>query len=152
MTNEIKTMNKYLSYVIMGSKLFKIFMKNSEDTKLINIFAENLNKFHEHETILVDKIEEVGEANTDLNFMQKRVLSYYKIKICSETDDFMIAYEALKSMTNGMTKSLEFVYRFDKILPDDFISLCIKIIDFYIKTIEQLQEYLLLKLDKNKNC
>ena len=38
MTNEIKTMNKYLSYVIMGSKLFKIFMKNSEDTKLINIF------------------------------------------------------------------------------------------------------------------
>ena len=82
MTNEIKTMNKYLSYVIMGSKLFKIFMKNSEDTKLINIFAENLNKFHEHETILVDKIEEVGEANTDLNFMQKRVLSYYKIKIC----------------------------------------------------------------------
>lgn len=69
MTNEIKTMNKYLSYVIMGSKLFKIFMKNSEDTKLINIFAENLNKFHEHETILVDKIEEVGEANTDLNFM-----------------------------------------------------------------------------------
>lgn len=64
----------------------------------------------------------------------------------------MIAYEALKSMTNGMTKSLEFVYRFDKILPDDFISLGIKIIDFYIKTIEQLQEYLLLKLDKNKNC
>ena len=80
MTNEIKTMNKYLSYVIMGSKLFKIFMKNSEDTKLINIFAENLNKFHEHETILVDKIEEVGEANTDLNFMKKEFYLITKSK------------------------------------------------------------------------
>ncbi len=140
-------LNKFLSYVHMGTSIFRIYYEEAKEINnntLVNLIVESEEIFKRHEEKITKLINELGEEATN-SLTAAGIMGVYKEKMKVFEDSFSICYSAIKSSNMGRLSALKFLYN-NKELSKDIISVIENVIRDYSSIINKFQEHILSEL------
>lgn len=140
-------LNKFLSYVHMGTSIFRIYYEEAKEINnntLVNMIVESEEIFKRHEEKITKLINELGEEATN-SLTAAGIMGVYKEKMKVFDDSFSICYSAIKSSNMGRLSALKFLYN-NKELPKDVVCVVENVIRDYSSIINKFQEHILNEL------
>ena len=144
-TNEL---NKFLSYIHMGTSIFRIYMDNAERLhadSLISLIKEIEEIFKTHEEKITRLIHEENEKATT-SLTAAGILGVYKEKLKIFDNAFTICINALKSTNMGLISAIKFLED-NKELHKDIKDIVINVIEDYQRIEKKLVDYVMLRLN-----
>lgn len=144
-TNEL---NKFLSYIHMGSSIYRIYLDSAEKLhadSLIKLINEIQEIFKTHEEKITRLIHEENEKATS-SLTAAGVLGVYKEKLKIFDNAYTICINALKSTNMGLISSIKFLEE-NKELHKDIKDIVINVIEDYEVIQKKLIDYTLLRLN-----
>lgn len=148
-TNEL---NKFLSYIHMGTSVFRIYYdqaKKLDDDNLVNLVVEIMEIFKTHEENITKLINSFGEEATN-SLTAAGIMGLYKEKLKIFDDGFDICFSAIKSTNMGMISSLKFLKQ-NKELHDNVKAYIVDVIRDYERITDKLTNYVLNLLYQDIN-
>ena len=140
-------LNKFLSYVHMGTSIFRIYYEEAKEINnntLVNLIVESEEIFKRHEEKITKLINELGEEATN-SLTAAGIMGVYKEKMKVFDNSFSICYSAIKSSNMGRLSALKFLYN-NKELPKDVVCVVENVIRDYSSIINKFQEHILNEL------
>ena len=140
-------LNKFLSYVHMGTSIFRIYYEEAKEINnntLVNLIVESEEIFKRHEEKITKLINELGEEATN-SLTAAGIMGVYKEKMKVFDNSFSICYSAIKSSNMGRLSALKFLYN-NKELPNDVVCVIENVIRDYSSIINKFQEHILNEL------
>ena len=144
-TNEL---NKFLSYIHMGTSIFRIYIDNAERLhadSLISLIKEIEEIFKTHEEKITRLIHEENEKATT-SLTAAGILGVYKEKLKIFDNAFTICINALKSTNMGLISAIKFLED-NKELHKDIKDIVINVIEDYQRIEKKLVDYVMLRLN-----
>lgn len=144
-TNEL---NKFLSYVHMGTSIYRIYLDNAERLhadSLISLIKEIEEIFKTHEEKIIRLIHEENEKATT-SLTAAGVLGVYKEKLKIFDSAFTICINALKSTNMGLISAVKFLED-NKELHKEIKDIVINVIEDYQLIEKKLLDYVMLRLN-----
>ncbi len=144
-TNEL---NKFLSYIHMGTSIFRIYMDNAERLhadSLISLIKEIEEIFKTHEEKITRLIHEENEKATT-SLTAAGILGVYKEKLKIFDNAFTICINALKSTNMGLISAIKFLED-NKELHKEIKDIVINVIEDYQRIEKKLVDYVMLRLN-----
>lgn len=144
-TNEL---NKFLSYIHMGTSIFRIYMDNAERLhadSLISLIKEIEEIFKTHEEKITRLIHEENEKATT-SLTAAGILGVYKEKLKIFDNAFTICINALKSTNMGLISAIKFLED-NKELRKEIKDIVINVIEDYQAIEKKLVDYIMLRLN-----
>lgn len=144
-TNEL---NKFLSYIHMGTSIFRIYMDNAERLhadSLISLIKEIEEIFKTHEEKITRLIHEENEKATT-SLTAAGILGVYKEKLKIFDNAFTICINALKSTNMGLISAIKFLED-NKELHKEIKDIVINVIEDYQRIEKKLVDYIMLRLN-----
>ena len=144
-TNEL---NKFLSYIHMGTSIFRIYMDNAERLhadSLISLIKEIEEIFKTHEEKITRLIHEENEKATT-SLTAAGILGVYKEKLKIFDNAFTICINALKSTNMGLISAIKFLED-NKELHKEIKDIVINVIEDYQTIEKKLVDYIMLRLN-----
>ncbi len=144
-TNEL---NKFLSYIHMGTSIFRIYMDNAERLhadSLISLIKEIEEIFKTHEEKITRLIHEENEKATT-SLTAAGILGVYKEKLKIFDNAFTICINALKSTNMGLISAIKFLED-NKELHKEIKDIVINVIEDYQAIEKKLVDYIMLRLN-----
>ena len=144
-TNEL---NKFLSYIHMGTSIFRIYMDNAERLhadSLISLIKEIEEIFKTHEEKITRLIHEENEKATT-SLTAAGILGVYKEKLKIFDSAFTICINALKSTNMGLISAVKFLED-NKELHKEIKDIVINVIEDYQLIEKKLLDYVMLRLN-----
>lgn len=140
-TNEL---NKFLSYVHMGTSIYRIYYEHCEkmeSKKLLKLITEILEIFKTHEENITKLINsENEEATNSLTAAGVMGVMMEKLKIVD--NEFSICTSAIKATYMGMISALKFLNE-NKNLSENIKESIINVIDDYEKINKMLKNFII---------
>jgi hypothetical protein len=144
-TNEL---NKFLSYIHMGTSIFRIYIDNAERLhadSLISLIKEIEEIFKTHEEKITRLIHEENEKATT-SLTAAGILGVYKEKLKIFDNAFTICINALKSTNMGLISAIKFLED-NKELHKEIKDIVINVIEDYQAIEKKLVDYIMLRLN-----
>ena len=144
-TNEL---NKFLSYIHMGTSIYRIYLDNAERLhadSLISLIKEIKEIFKTHEEKITRLIHEENEKATT-SLTAAGVLGVYKEKLKIFDSAFTICINALKSTNMGLISAVKFLED-NKELHKEIKDIVINVIEDYQLIEKKLLDYVMLRLN-----
>ena len=144
-TNEL---NKFLSYIHMGTSIYRIYLDNAERLHadaLISLIKEIDEIFKTHEEKITRLIHEENEKATT-SLTAAGVLGVYKEKLKIFDSAFTICINALKSTNMGLISAVKFLED-NKELHKEIKDIVINVIEDYQLIEKKLLDYVMLRLN-----
>lgn len=144
-TNEL---NKFLSYIHMGTSIYRIYLDNAERLhadSLISLIKEIEEIFKTHEEKITRLIHEENEKATT-SLTAAGVLGVYKEKLKIFDSAFTICINALKSTNMGLISAVKFLED-NKELDKEIKDIVINVIEDYQLIEKKLLDYVMLRLN-----
>ena len=144
-TNDL---NKFLSYIHMGTSIFRIYMDNAERLhadSLISLIKEIEEIFKTHEEKITRLIHEENEKATT-SLTAAGILGVYKEKLKIFDNAFTICINALKSTNMGLISAIKFLED-NKELHKEIKDIVINVIEDYQAIEKKLVDYIMLRLN-----
>lgn len=142
-TNEL---NKFLSYIHMGTTIFRIYHEQAEkqeNQKLVNLIIEIEEIFKKHEESITNLITDFNEEATDsLTFAG--MMGVYKERLKIFDDSLSICTNAIKATNMGMLSAIKFLDE-NNDLSYDIKKHIVKVIDDYGVIENKIKEFILNK-------
>lgn len=140
-TNEL---NKFLSYIHMGTNIYRIYYEHSEkinSKKLLKLITNILEIFKTHEENITSLIVNEGEEATN-SLTASAIMGVMMEKIKIVDDELSICTSAIKATYMGMISALKFLNQNDK-LSDEIKKYIIKVIDDYEKICKMIKDFII---------
>lgn len=144
-TNEL---NKFLSYIHMGTSIYRIYFDNAERLhadSLISLIKEIEEIFKTHEEKITRLIHEENEKATT-SLTAAGILGVYKEKLKIFDSAFTICINALKSTNMGLISAVKFLED-NKELHKEIKDIVINVIEDYQLIEKKLLDYVMLRLN-----
>ena len=144
-TNEI---NKILSYIHMGTSVYRIYLDNAEKLhadSLISLIKEIEEIFKTHEEKITRLIHQENEKATT-SLTAAGILGVYKEKLKIFDSAFTICINALKSTNMGLISAVKFLED-NKELHKDIKEIVINVIEDYQTIEKKLLDYVMNRLN-----
>ena len=144
-TNEL---NKFLSYIHMGTSVYRIYLDNAEKLhadSLVSLIKEIEEIFKTHEEKITRLIHEENEKATT-SLTAAGLLGVYKEKLKIFDSAFTICINAIKSTNMGLISAIKFLED-NKELHKEIKDIIINVIEDYQKIEKKLLDYVMLRLN-----
>ena len=140
-TNEL---NKFLSYVHMGTSIYRIYYEHAEklkNKKLLKLITDILEIFKTHEEKITKLInEEDEEATNSLTAAGIMGVTMEKLKMVD--NEFSICTNAIKATYMGMISALKFLNE-NKKMHTSIKGAIIIVIDDYERIVKMIKDFII---------
>ena len=141
MEQKEKNMKDFLSAIIMGKEIFKLYEQRAQMRDLRVLFEEAINTFNQHQEKITNLIIDEGFKNDIVLKKSQKMAIKMEKSILNNENDFQICLNAISAMKTAMVKALSFLYDHHYDFTQDFLNASKEVIRDYDNIQLKYKEY-----------